>query len=102
MFPRRADEVLDGGSLYWTISGFFAVRQRIIGLEEVRGSDGIKRCQIDLDPELVPVSAWARRPFQGWRYLPADEAPPDLAASDTLDGPTSAELERQLAELGLL
>lgn len=78
MWPRREAELLDGGSLYWVVAGAIAVRQRILGLEETRDGEGIRRCRIVLDPTLVRVAARPCRPFQGWRYLPAGDAPSDL------------------------
>lgn len=98
MYPRRAPEILAGGSLYWTIASRFSVRQRITGIDRVTGSDGIDRCKLDLDPELIAVEPLARRPFQGWRYLAHGDAPADVnPAGDGTD-----ELHRTLAELGLL
>ena len=79
MFPRRASELLAGGSLYWVIRGEIRARQKILALEERAGEDGIRRCAIHLSPELVRTLPVPRRPFQGWRYLPAAEAPPDIA-----------------------
>ncbi|MBS1164247.1 MAG: hypothetical protein H6R00_272 [Proteobacteria bacterium] len=52
MFPKRVDEILDGGSLYWVIKGIVQVRQRILELRPIRGGDGIERCGLVLDPEL--------------------------------------------------
>jgi hypothetical protein len=98
MFPRRAEEILDGGSLYWTIQNRFAVRQRIHALEPVTTADGISRCRIVLDRELVPVRPYPRRAFQGWRYLTVEDSPADLPTA-TGDG---AELLGTLSELGLL
>ncbi len=46
MWPKRAAEVLDGGSLYWVIKGQVLARQRILGLEPRQGSDGISRCAL--------------------------------------------------------
>ena len=43
MWPRRAEEILGGGSLYWVIQGYVAVRQVIEAFDEVRGEDGIRR-----------------------------------------------------------
>ena len=76
--PKRADEVLDGGSIFLIIKGFVQVRQRIVGLETVHleGKEG-KHCGIKLDPALVLTDYQPRRPHQGWRYLEASEAPPD-------------------------
>lgn len=79
MWPRRAGELLDGGSLYWVIRGAILARQRLVRLDAVRGSDGIERCALVLDPEIVATAPAPRRPFQGWRYLPPEAAPPDLA-----------------------
>lgn len=100
MFPRREAELLDGGSLYWTMANRFSVRQRITGLVRETGSDGIGRCRIEFDPELVPVVPHPRRPFQGWRYLECDDVPPDLKAN--APDPDRAALLMRLADLGLL
>ncbi|MHA1524962.1 MAG: DUF1489 family protein [Alphaproteobacteria bacterium] len=98
--PRRSDEILGTGSLYWVIRGVIQVRQPITELRRVTGHDGIKRCAIMLGPNLVATLPVPRRPFQGWRYLPAKEAPRDLAETSTKDLPP--ELRVELAELGLL
>lgn len=103
MVPKRQAEILDGGSLYWVIRGVVQVRQRIVGFDSGQKEDGTPCCLIGLDPELVPVRPTPRRPFQGWRYLGAEDAPPDLAASrhdETARMP--AAMRRELAELGLL
>lgn len=101
MWPKRADELLNGGSLYWVIKGSVQVRQRVIRLEEVNGADGIRRCGIVLDPELVRTTSALRRPFQGWRYLAADDAPADLPKSRSDDTPLPDELADALNILGL-
>ena len=77
MWPRRADEILRGGSLYWVIQGYVAVRQAVEAFDEVVREDGVRRCAIVLSPDLVRVAARPRAPFQGWRYLAAKDAPPD-------------------------
>jgi hypothetical protein len=99
--PRRDTEVLDGGSLYWVIRRIVAVRQQIIGLEEVNGSDGIRRCAIILHPDLVLTMPQPRRPHQGWRYLEDDVAPADAPKG----GPAAdfpSDMAAELRELGLL
>ena len=78
MWPKRATEILDGGSLYWVFKGAILARQTIESLDEVIGEDGIRRCAIVMSPEIVLVETRPRRPFQGWRYLSASDAPPDL------------------------
>lgn len=101
MWPRREAEVLAGGSLYWVFRGLILGRQRIIGLEEARGEDGIARCAIGLDPALVRTEALPRRPFQGWRYLSAGDAPADLPEGRDREEPLPAHLAQALAEMGL-
>ncbi len=99
MWPRRAEELLDGGSLYWVFRGLVLGRQRILGLDARDGTDGIRRCAIALDPEVVRTRPMPRRPFQGWRYLPAQDAPRDLPP----DGAAlPAGLMAELADLGVL
>lgn len=101
--PRRRDEVLDGGSLYWVIKGLVRVRQRIVGLEPTVGKDGEPRCAIVYDPELVAVAPRPHRPFQGWRYLEPERAPADLRNSEwSSAGEPPAGMLAELRELGLL
>jgi len=77
-FPRRHQEVVDGGSIYWVINGSMLVRQRILDLIEDRRDDGSACAGIVLDPVLVPLAGRPTKPFQGWRYLPQEAAPRDL------------------------
>lgn len=100
--PRRRDEVLDGGSLYWVIGGQIAVRQGIADLRAVNDDPDGKRCDIVLAPKLVPVRPAPRRAFQGWRYLTADAAPPDFGDGPQADGDLPDELRDVLIELGLM
>lgn len=101
MLPRRADEIVSGGSLYWVVKGMVAVRQRIIEIEPIRDEDGISRCKFIFDKELVPVSPQPRRPFQGWRYLTGEDAPRDLPRG-TMAHDMPEKMRNELAELGLL
>src|SRR5271166_6222450 len=75
--PRREQEVLAGGSIYWIIRGYIRVRQRVAGFRSERDDNGRRYCLIKVDRELVPT--WSRpwRPFQGWRYLSPQDAPAD-------------------------
>jgi hypothetical protein len=95
--PRRAEAVLNGGSIYWVIRGQVRVRQRIIGFHSERDSNGRFYCLIEVDGELVPTLPRAFRPFQGWRYLPPADAPPDMPGGAAVD--LTAMPERMLAEL---
>ena len=79
MWPTREDEILNGGSIYWVIQGVIQCRQKVIGFDEVIGEDGIRRCAILLDSDVVRTEPVRKRPFQGWRYLAAGDAPRDLS-----------------------
>ncbi|MBW6396282.1 DUF1489 domain-containing protein [Roseomonas sp. HJA6] len=105
MFPKRIDEITDGGSIYWVVGGFVRVRQRILGLREEQWDDDTPCAALLLDPTLVLVEARPVKAFQGWRYLKPEEAPPDVAT----DRPAAVGLEslppklrRDLAELCLI
>jgi hypothetical protein len=101
MIPRRAAEIVGSGSIYWVIRGMIMVRQKIIAIEPFKDEDGIERCKLVFDPQLVPVRPVPRRAFQGWRYLAAADAPPDLKRRPA-DSNLSDEMAAELAELGLL
>lgn len=100
MAPRRAEELLQGGSLYWVIKGAIQCRQRLIDIRPFVDDEGISRCHLVLEPVVVPVVPRPRAPFQGWRYLDIKDAPPDLKAGG--DGDLPQELQQELASLGLL
>ncbi len=102
MWPRRAGELLDGGSIYWVIQGLVQCRQRILRLDEVTGSDGIRRCAIVLDGALIRTTTAHRRPFQGWRYLAPDDTPPDLSSSRQTEDSLPPELSSALADIGVI
>ncbi|MBC7281337.1 DUF1489 family protein [Hoeflea sp.] len=102
MLPKRAAELIDGGSLYWVIKGNIQARQRFLDVRPFTDAEGISRCNLVLEPVLHETSWAPRRPFQGWRYLAPDDAPPDLGASGADGGDLPAELKRELAGLGLL
>ena len=98
---RAITELLDGGSLYWVFKGVILARQELRALEEIEGADGIRRCALVLSPDIIRTEGAARRPFQGWRYLPAEDAPRDLPAARHHDDVLPEEMARALAELGL-
>lgn len=101
MWPKREAEILSGGSLYWIIKGTVQARQRIVGLAARQGGDGINRCALVLDAEVIRTEHAPRRPFQGWRYLSAEDAPRDLPKGRALDDALPPELAQALAEIGL-
>lgn len=100
--PKRADELLEGGSIYWSIRGRIIARQRLLGFEPDSDEQARPRCRILLDPVLVRTAPRPMRPFQGWRYLPAADAPPDLGTGPGEAGDTlSPEMIEELRALGL-
>jgi hypothetical protein len=101
MWPKRADDVLEGGSIYWVIQGAILARQRITGFEEMIGDDGIRRCAIFLAADIVRTEAMRKRPFQGWRYLDPGDAPRDLPADRRKSDELPPALEAALSEFGV-
>ncbi|WP_371171304.1 DUF1489 family protein [Aliiroseovarius sp. 2305UL8-7] len=103
MWPKREAELLNGGSLYWVFKGFILARQSLVRLEEVIGDDGIRRCALVLDPNVVRTESQPRRAFQGWRYLTPEDAPRDLATGSANKNDTALphELAAALADIGI-
>ena len=107
MCPKRADEVLDGGSLFWVIRGTIRVRHRILRLDDVTDADGQQYCAIIYDPKVTLVEPRPRRAFQGWRYLEAEDASPDLPnqrqalANAVAEVDMPADMLAELRTLGL-
>jgi hypothetical protein len=97
--PKRAEELLGGGSLYWVIKGHIAVRQRLLALKPVI-RNGTPHCGLVYDPKLIRTVRRFHRPFQGWRYLNAKDAPLDARDLKGVNLPEALKIE--LAELGLL
>ena len=102
MVPKRADELSDGGSLYWVIRGQVTCRERILDIRPTTGKDGIRRCQVVLDGKVVLVEPRPRSAFQGWRYLADKEAPRDLSRAAPGAAKMPEQMRRELRELGLL
>jgi len=102
MVPKRADELTDGGSLYWVIRGQISCRERIIDVLPFVDKEGIGRCRLVLDGKVVLVEPRPRAAFQGWRYLEVKEAPRDLARAAPGAASMPETMRRELRELGLL
>ena len=100
MVPKRRDELLDGGSLYWVIKGNVQVRQRLLDIRVFTDGEGIQRCRLVLDETLAPTEWQPKRAFQGWRYYDPKDVPPDLKAGGRQDMPPA--LRAELASLGLM
>ncbi len=100
--PRRAEEILDGGSIYWVIKRAIRARQRIVDIDRAVNHKGVPRCALILDPELLAVRVRPCRPFQGWRYLEQKDAPVDAVGIRDDADELPPEMAEKLRELGLL
>jgi hypothetical protein len=100
MVPKRIDEIL-AGSLYWVIKGNVQCRQKLAGIEPFTDNQGIGRCHLLLEREVIKTQWQPRRAFQGWRYLTESDAPHDLSKGE-ISADMPAHLRAELASLGLL
>jgi len=102
MMPKRTDELLDGGSLFWVIRGQITCRQDLIAIRPFVDKEGVGRCRLVLRPKVIVVEPRPFRAFQGWRYLQVKDAPRDLDRAAPGARHMPEELRRELRELGLL
>ena len=102
MVPKRIEPLLDGGSLYWVIKGNIQVRQILCDIRPFRDGEGIRRCDLVMEPRLIPTLWQPRRAFQGWRYLTQEDAPGDIGSNNDEGINLPANLRQELANLGLL
>ena len=101
--PRRVNELLNGGSMYWVIRRVITVRQPIIGIKSLKKEDGRPACVISLENKHIRTVPRQNRAFQGWRYLSNDDIPEDLNDNKlSLDSELPSEMSSELRELGLL
>ena len=98
-YPRRAEEVLAGGSIYWVIRGQIRVRQLVTGFRGEHDDNGRRYCLVEVDEGLISTVPRPWRPFQGWRYLPPADAPPDRSRAGE---PPSDRMLAELRSLGLI
>jgi hypothetical protein len=75
--PKRHEEMV-GGSLYWIIKHMLVGRSPLIGFMD----NGEGRTWIRIRPELIAIRSIPKRAHQGWRYLDAKDAPPDLGGGE--------------------
>lgn len=99
MMPKRAAEMVGQASIYWVIAGQVVCRQPILRLERFTNAEGINYCDIIMSRDMVRTVPYPKRPFQGWRYLRPEDAPPDLGANENAD---ALALAADLAKLGLI
>lgn len=99
MRPKRAAEMEGQSSIYWVIAGQVVCRQPILRLARFTNAEGVDYCDIIMAPDMVRTVPYPKRPFQGWRYLRPEDAPPDLGANENAE---SLALAADLAKLGLI
>lgn len=99
MMPKRREEMEGGGSIYWVMSGAIVCRQPILRLAQYTDAEGKDYCDIIMSPEIIRTVPYPKRPFQGWRYLRPEDAPPDL---DSGANENSLEIAAELAKMGLI
>lgn len=99
MMPKRRDEIIGKGSLYWVIGGVIRCRQLIVDLESTTDDEGKSHCNILMDAEIIMTVPQPKRPFQGWRYLAKKDAPDDLNVGTHEESTVMVE---ELARLGLI
>lgn len=103
MYPKRYEELIDGGSIYWIFKGYIRARQNILGMNRYIGEDKINRCKILLSEKIILTTPKKSRPFQGWRYLKNKDIPKDDILYDPLSYDNSnEELISELSKLGLV
>ncbi len=103
--PKRAGELVAGGSIYWIIKGMIMCRNPLVAVEVDEAGKGRARCSLVCGMPLVPVIPKRHRIFQGWRYFDGAAAPSEMPPG--MGGKVSkasipAELAGELANLGLL
>ena len=101
--PKKAEQILDGGSIYWVVKNFIRVRQLVLDFKSVNdGKTHTKKCAFVLDQSLILTVPTRRRPHQGWRYFSNDNVPKDLGIGERGYGDMPSEMVEELRQLGLL
>lgn len=100
LMPKRRDEILDGGSIYWVIKGRIVARQKIVELKPAQ-KYGRSHFEITYEPKLTLVAARRTQQIEGWRYLASKDAPPDIVADKAAEN-LPEDLKIELSRLGLL
>ena len=96
--PKRHEEIAGQGSLFWIIKHQLIARSPILRFGEAEGG----RVAIHIDPVLILTQARPKRAHQGWRYLEASDAPPDLGDAGAGIDALPPALMGELAGLGLI
>ena len=101
MRPRKEQELLNGGSIYWVFKGLILARQKIIALDDFKSEDNISRCKIILDTKIILTEALHKKSFQGWRYFKQEEIPKDKEIFTNEKILLPLKLQKKLSEFGV-
>ena len=102
MWPKRAKELVSGGSIYWVFRGLILARQEIVEMKEILGQDKIRRCSLILNHEIFRTEPRPKKPFQGWRYLTPEHAPKDICKFQSEETEIPYHMQLELSKLGVL
>ena len=101
MRPKRENDILNGGSIFWVFKGLILARQKIIGFDNFMSEGNILRCKVILDRKIILTDAYHKKPFQGWRYFSQQEAPKDREIFSDEKTQLPVKIEKELSELGI-
>ncbi|MBS0480579.1 MAG: DUF1489 domain-containing protein [Proteobacteria bacterium] len=96
--PKRHEEIVPGGSLFWIYKHQLVMRSPILRFTEAEGG----KTHIVIAATLIDVLPQPKRAHQGWRYLEDKDAPRDLADGETTGDVMPGGLASDLARLGLV
>ena len=96
--PKRHEEIVDGGSLFWIHKHQLVARSPILRFEAAEGG----KTHIVIAAQMILVQPRPKRAHQGWRYLDDGDAPADLDAGDAGSDVLPGGLASELARLGLV
>lgn len=99
--PKREEEILDGGSVYWVVKGQIQARQKIKSFRSIVNRRGRPAVLVTFEAKLTPTDWRPHRPFRGWRYLEPKDAPKDMPKGAKTKG-LPPKMAAELRELGLL
>ena len=101
MRPKRENDILNGGSIFWVFKGLILARQKIIGFDNFMSEDNISRCKVILNSKIILTDAYHKKSFQGWRYFSQQEAPKDREIFSDEKTQLPLKIEKELSELGI-
>ncbi len=96
--PKRHEEIVPGGSLFWIFKHQLITRSPILRFEPAEGG----RTHIVIEPRMIDLHPRPKRAHQGWRYLSDADAPVDLGAGEIAGDAMPVRLAGELARLGLV